>query len=297
MTLTSNINAVRAAELHEEGQALSGAGDDDGALRKYHAAIALEPGKSASHYNIGLIHKYRNEWQQSLAFNRTASELDPEDEAARWNLAIAATALRDWPTARAAWAAQGIELTGVAGPIDMDFGVTPVRLNPDGEGEVVWARRIDPVRARILNIPYRKSGFRCGDIVLHDGAAVGYRMHGDQQCPVFNVLELFDQSGLETFEVEVDAADETEMAALTKAFEDAGIEMEDWTSNVQVLCRQCSEGVPHDHHDRDIEEPAWQVERQLGVAATSWDAAQAVLEAWSAHLRDGETTNTDPAAN
>lgn len=295
MSLNTDNNAFLAAELHGEGEALSAAGDDDGALRKYHAAIELVADKSESHYNIGLIHKYRGEWAQSLAFNRTACELDPDDEAARWNLAIAATALRDWPTARAAWFAQGIDLEGDVGPIEMDFGITPVRLNPDQNGEVVWARRIDPVRARILSIPYPKSGFRCGDIVLHDGVPVGYRTRGEFEYPVFNVLERFEQSPLETFEFEVDAYHEDEMTALARAFEQAGIEMEDWTANVRTLCRQCSEGVPHEHHDAVT--PAWQVVRQLGVAAVSRDVAAAVLGKWQGSKRDGESANTDLPGN
>ncbi|MET0268203.1 MAG: tetratricopeptide repeat protein [Duganella sp.] len=292
MTSTNQDNAIRAAQLHDEGQALSAAGDDDGALQKYREAIALEPGKSASHYNIGLIYKYRNDWEQSLAFNRTASELNPDDEAACWNLAIAATALRDWDSARAAWKAQGIAITGDAGPIEMDFGITPVRLNPDGGAEVVWARRIDPVRARILNIPYTESGFHCGDLVLHDGAAVGYRMHGEQRKPVFNVLELFEASDLQTFEADVEAADEAEMQALDQAFAAADITMEDWTANVQVLCRQCSEGVPHEHHDEEVETPQWQTSRRLGIAAEDWEAARAVLQAWKDGRRNGEAANT-----
>lgn len=290
--MTSQDHAIRAAQLHDEGQALSAAGDDDGALQKYREAIALDPGKSASHYNIGLIYKYRNEWELSLAFNRTACELNPGDEAACWNLAIAATALRDWDSARAAWQAQGIAITGDAGPIEMDFGITPVRLNPDGGAEVVWARRIDPVRARILNIPYAESGFHCGDLVLHDGAAVGYRMHGEQRKPVFNVLELFEASGLQTFEVDVEAADEAEMQALDQAFAAADITMEDWTANVQVLCRQCSEGVPHEHHDEEVETPQWQTSRRLGIAAEDWEAALAVLQAWKDGRRNGEAANT-----
>ena len=135
-------------------------------------AIKADPEKSESHYNLGLIYKYRNDWGNSRAYNRRACELDPQDEAARWNLAIAATALRDWKTARLAWHDQGLHFDSDEGPINSDFGQTPVRLNPDGSTEVVWARRIDPVRARIENVPMAASGYRCGDIVLHDGAAV-----------------------------------------------------------------------------------------------------------------------------
>jgi hypothetical protein len=50
-----------------------------------------------------------------------------------WNLGIAATALGDWATARRAWTAFGVTLpAGPADqPIDGDFGITPIRLNPD----------------------------------------------------------------------------------------------------------------------------------------------------------------------
>jgi hypothetical protein len=41
-------------------------------------------------------------------------------------------------------------------------------LNPSDDGEIVWARRMDPVRARINNILLTDSGCRYGDIVLHD---------------------------------------------------------------------------------------------------------------------------------
>jgi hypothetical protein len=61
--------------------------------------------------------------------------------------------------------------------------------------EVVWSERICPVRSRIVNIPTGATGFRHGDIVLHDGAPVGYRSNSyGKQRPVFSVLELFDPS-------------------------------------------------------------------------------------------------------
>ena len=148
-----------------------------------HEVLALDPHRPATLYNIGLIHKYRGEWDESLLFNQRSVELDPTDESANWNLAIAATALRDWQTARAVWKRLKISLGDGEGPIEADFGQAPVRLNPDTNAEVVWARRIDPVRAKIENIPYPDSGFRFGDVVLHDGAAVGTREAGGREYP------------------------------------------------------------------------------------------------------------------
>ncbi len=89
--------------------------DDDVALAKYLAALELDVNDSRIHYNIGLIHKYRGQWRDSFKYNKRAFELDPEDDASRWNLAIAATALRDWKTARDVWKLCGMKTRGRGG--------------------------------------------------------------------------------------------------------------------------------------------------------------------------------------
>jgi len=197
--MASSFAHERANQLHEEGQELSSSGDDDEALRRYHQALSLEPHRPATLYNIGLIHKYRREWRDSFDYNLQAYRLRPDDEATRWNLAIAATALRDWDTVRKMWHECGIKLSGEFGPISMDFGKSPVRLNPDEDGEVVWGTRIDPVRTVLQNIPLPESGFRYQDIVLHDGASVGSRVSQGRKYGVFNVLEIFEPSQWNTY--------------------------------------------------------------------------------------------------
>jgi len=272
-----------AQTLHDAARAIEDEGNGEQAFALDQQAIEADPEKSESYYNIGLIYKYRNDWPKSFEYNRRANALDPEDEAARWNLAIAATALRDWATARQAWKDQGITLQG-EGPINDNFGQTPVRLNPDGDNaEVVWARRLDPVRARIENIPMPSSGYRCGDIVLHDGAAVGYRMLGDRECAVFNVLELFEPSRLATFELLVDLPTQSETERLLESFLTAELDVEDWTASFRVLCRQCSEGRPHDQHDQHAiaNDGMWQVRRRIGIAAPTQEAIHTVLRSWT----------------
>jgi hypothetical protein len=270
---------AQAAQLHDQAQALDDTQDDE-ALRLYHEALRLHPERPASLYNIGLIHKYRSEWPASLQFNRRAVELDPGNEAALWNLAIAATALHDWPAARAAWAQLGISVKAGAQAIDDDFGITPVRLNPDEAGEVVWARRIDPVRARILNIPYPTSGFRCHDLVLHDGAPVGERLWQGREYPVFNVLALFEASQLSTIEAEVLVSSEADLDELRVVFDEHHLRHEDWTVSVRTQCRQCSEGCPHDHHDEGLSRE-WQNRHVLGIATGDIEQAHTVLKRWA----------------
>lgn len=279
----SDLDKERAQQLHAEAMQLDSEGKCQEALDKYAEAIALHPEKSESHYNSGLILKYAGDWEKSFAFNKTAHDLAPGDEAARWNLGIAATALRDWRTARRMWSGVGLQLDiELDEPIELNMGLTPVRLNPDEGAEVVWARRIDPVRARIESIPLPESGYCHGDIVLHDGAAVGYRMNGDKKCPVFNVLELFEQSAFSTFSLTIDATSQESAAELLQLLSGEDMHAEDWSENIRTLCKACSEGEPHEEHDHDAEDDGtWKPQRSFGVAALSLEAVQQASAAWT----------------
>ncbi|MBV1776432.1 tetratricopeptide repeat protein [Burkholderiaceae bacterium DAT-1] len=280
-----NSNKRKAQNLHQSAQELHDKGDEDGALNLYKQAISLQPDKSESYYNIGLIYKYRSEWENSLEYNAKAYQISPDDEAARWNLAIAATALRKWDIARKAWEDNGIKLTGTSGPIEMNFGITPIRLNPDSTGEVVWAQRIDPVRAVIQNIPLPESGFHFQDIVLHDGAAVGYRQYQGREYAVFNVLELFESSNQQTIVIHAQASDEA-IHWLDTALTEVGGALENWSSSIRQLCKACSEGRPHESHDHELDEIAT-VDRKLGVSIPVNIDIQEIVSEWkSIHCVD-----------
>ena len=276
----SDADRAKADELHEAARAL----EDEPALEMYQQVLALDPERPTTHYNIGLIYKYQGRWQESFSHNQRAVSLDPDSEAANWNLAIAATALRDWRTARDVWNRLGMNIEPGDTAIESDFGVTPVRLNPDDSGEVVWGRRIDPVRVRIESVPWASSGYRYADIVLHDGAAVGYRTVEDREYPVFNVLELFEHSQLSTFEAEVRAASPTDIEELIAAFDRTEIPHENWTTSVRVICRQCSEGRPHEHHDEERKNE-WPDRHVFGVAAMGRELAESVLLQWAGGRR------------
>ena len=268
----------RAARLHEEGQELSSSGNDDEALRRYHQALVLEPNRPTTLYNIGLIRKYRGEWRESFDYNLRSYQLRPDDEATRWNLAIASTALRDWETARRIWKECGFDLSGESGPILMNFGMAPVRLNPNGEGEVVWGTRIDPVRTVLRNIPLPESGFRYQDIVLNDGAPVGSRIDAGREYDVFNVLELFESSHWSTYRAVIQATTPDTLLALEELAKTFGVGYEDWTSNIRILCRACSEGTPHEHTEQNIE---WIPQRRIGLSAKEKIQIEQLLQTWT----------------
>ncbi|MEQ1518256.1 MAG: tetratricopeptide repeat protein, partial [Usitatibacteraceae bacterium] len=102
MTLTV-LDQRRAALLREEAHSLQAAGRDAEAIAKYVESSRLEPDRMETYYNLGLIYKYQANWEKSFECNQSANRLRPDDPGARWNLAIAATALRRWDVARRIW--------------------------------------------------------------------------------------------------------------------------------------------------------------------------------------------------
>ncbi|WP_303636188.1 hypothetical protein [Stenotrophomonas tuberculopleuritidis] len=246
--------------------------------------IAGTPDIAYLHYMRGLAHKYLRDWPASLQDNLRAEQLRDEfDQGTAWNAGIAATGAGDWTEARRQWRRCGIAIDDAEGPIDGNFGVACLSLDPWSDGETVYMRRLDPVRARVENVPLPESGFRFGDIVLHDGASTGRRRYGEHEVPVFNAMQRLQQSDMATYTVFVQCDSAEDIAALQRmALPGIGL-VEDWTHSVRHLCLRCSYGTPHRHDDDGAEaEAGWQDERSLGIAAQGRVAVQHLMASWAA---------------
>ena len=252
------------------------AGDNPGAMEAFQKAVRHAPQWTTPWYNLGLIHKYRGEWQESYRCNAEAVRLQPANEDAVWNMGIAATALGNWPEARRAWNLFGYPVSAGDSPPELDLGLGPIRINPDGGAEVIWAHRIDPARAILTNIPLPESNHRHGDLVLNDGAAVGYRRLGERDLPVLNELAVLVPSREGTFEVAITVQTIEDLVGFEGACTAAGCATDDWSA-MQMLCKACSEGLPHEH-----QEPEIQGEHRFGVAAESLQAVQSAVSNWLA---------------
>lgn len=209
--------------------------------------------------------KHAHRWAECLAACDRAVALAPDDSAGpRWNAGIAATALRDWARARDAWAGYGIDIPPGDGPLEMSIGFACVRLDPERESEVVYVKRVDPCRARIISIPLPESQRRFDDLVLHDGEPRGARQLGDARVSVFDELLLLERSPYATWRVTVQCDTPDERDGLLEIYRDVDGAIEDWTESVALLCNECSLGdVCHDHRSTTA---AWRTERQLGLA-------------------------------
>jgi hypothetical protein len=256
--------------------------DPAAAAEFFRGVVAAEPENPDAWYNLGLAHKYLHNWRESADANLRAVALHSEPGyPGWWNLGIAATALRDWELARRAWRAYGVDATDLpdaTGPIELDWGSTPVRIfSADRETvEVVWGRRICPARIKIESIPFPASEHRWGEIVLHDGAPNGERVVGGQTYPVFDELERWSASEIPTLRADVRCLSEADAVALADAFEDAKFDAEDWSTNVRQLCKACSEQELSSH---DHAFPQGSPERVFGIAAPLGIASR-VLRGW-----------------
>ncbi|KAB8314795.1 tetratricopeptide repeat protein [Tolypothrix campylonemoides VB511288] len=273
-----------ADDIETDAYAAFDAGRLGDALRLFERASARAPDEPHLHYMAGLAAKYRRDWTRSLRHNLRAIALaDTPGDAERWNAGIAATALGDWAEARRQWAACGIRVPAGDGPIEGDFGVVSIRLNAWSNGETLWARRIEVVRARLLNVPLPESGHRFGDIVLHDGASTGRRtMRDGGEAPVLNALQTLERSPFQTFTAFVACDGTDDVDALEDARAPGLGLVEDWTGSIAHYCLRCSYGAPHGHAHapRDDGAHAWDPDRNVGIAAQSRATVEAVLQRW-----------------
>jgi hypothetical protein len=224
-------------------------------------------------YDAALAQKFLRDWPAAYRLGRhAAAKADRgQQDPAFWNLGIAATILRDWATARDAWAGYGITLRPGDGPIEEDFGLACVRINGGDASEVVWVRRLCPTRARVITVPFDISR-RYGEIVVHDGEPKGDRVMGERTYRVFDELVLFEPSDVPTLAVTVTAQAPADLEALADLLDADGFGFEP-LRNGHVLCRCCSEGsvtnAPQELHGQ-----------QRCLIAAPPERARAILDAW-----------------
>ena len=278
--MTSN---EEVASLQQRASAALSEGRLDEARVYYSRLVELRPDGDAFHFRLGLVNKYLGDFAASLGNNLESLRLSREhDEGASWNAGIAATALGDWPQARRQWRACGIDLAPGVGPVEENFGPIGLRLNPWAGGETVFAQRIDPARAVIVNVPLPASGHRFHDVVLQDGAQVGERSYLEHKVPVFNELKRLQPSEFPTHTAFVTCPAQDDIDAL-QDMQAPGIgAMEDWTRALGSHCLRCAYGVPHKHHWLTIGTEEWNPDRSLGIAAPADIDVRAVLDEWAA---------------
>jgi len=275
----------------ETARTALGEGRLDDAEAGFRAEIEAGRATPATWFNLGLVCKFRHDWAGARDANLRCLELRPGQHEATWNLGVAATALREWSTARDCWRGLEIDVGEGDGEPMTDLGPAPIRLNagPDGEGEVVWGTRIDPCRSRLESIPLPESGHRWHDVVLHDVVPRGERMFDGHKRAVFDELERMDPSSAPTHVAEIAWSTDADEEALHTEITARDLGGEDWSRSVKLICSSCSlaNASAHAHDGVEAKQIAvhqfafagdtQQITEALGAWASNGDGKRVVL--------------------
>lgn len=275
---------------------LSGPRHEDEALDAYRRAVALND-SPWWRFNIGLVSKTRGRFAEGLEiFRRIHAEVGDE-ESVLWNVGICATGCGDGETARDAWQRLGLEVTlGDDGLPRMDgLGHIKVRLSSalgghgdldDVEFEHVWAQRLSPCHARVLNPTIGSVGADYGDLVLIDGQSIGEVEVKGVRYLRFAALSRLRRGAARTYAFSALAS---EPAAIDRVNERLGdnVSLYAFDQRVVTLCAECArrggdmtaayEGHRHTHEEL-AKDPTHVIHGKVVVEAgvRDFDAARAL---------------------
>lgn len=258
--------------LIEEGIQLQESGDEDAALVRFLEASRLERPYSAAFVNAGLIHKRRRDWTKMrecflLAQDRSEGLVEWKRMSILWNLGLAATALKDWTTARWAWNMIGLPVDVSDEEPRLPFGPALVET-PDCKRMCI--RPIDPCRGEVVEVAETESELEFGDVVLHDVSPFDHAECDGEKLPVFELLDIDHPEGRKTFCVELIVSSDEDCLRLENMLTEIGA-----ASNVR-------KALPDVGGKRQCRAVAWD-EEQLRTRLASWESEAAerrVIAIW-----------------
>jgi hypothetical protein len=236
----------------------------DEAVHAHEQALATMPNYPGFLYGFALTHKYAGRFTAGVELNRRALRcVGGRDESTLWNLGICATGAGDQDAALEAWTGLGIEVkrgehevvfAGIGGNAQVRLSERGPSTAPgDGDAEsfeYLWIERLGPAHGRILSPTAGNFFADVGDVVLHDGAAAGYRDDGARKVPRFPVMALLRRGSLRTYRFIATQPEHGAVASLEEALGPDSVYVH--TEQVEWFCRSCAQSgkVPHEHERR-----------------------------------------------
>lgn len=249
------------------------------AVKLYKMAARYAPNWAEPPFRLGRLYALRAEWKPSYHYSRLATELDPRHEDGWQNLALAATALSDWRTARSAWNKLGYSFRLEDRALELDMGIVALQL-PRREGaEIVWARSLDPARAVLESIPQPGSEFRYGDVLLHDREPCGYRAVRGGTIQVFEARDRLQRGHFKTFVAVLHTGNRADVATLDRMCLDQQIGFDNWTGTIRQLSIDSYDRLP-EYFDSDFLQRADPESFVIGLAANEQYEIEQTLENW-----------------
>lgn len=256
------IALYEAAKKYEQRQ------DYYNAIKLYKRVAREAVTWAAPFLRLGHIYKYRQEWKPALYYNKKAIALAVDNQEAWWNVGIAATALNKRRLARNIWTKFGQS--------SRMNQLVSIKLSYTNQFEILGAKRIDPARACILNIPHPNSGKHFKDIILTDNTIIGYHSTGIQRLPIYDELGMYKASTYSTFSCLLQQVDEKAIQSLQQLCNDAGIGFELWSNASRAYTVKSTDIIPEYH----TFPTAGESELLVGLAAKREYQVLDVLESW-----------------
>ncbi len=277
--MSENFKNIQS--VFEEALAYDRAGDAYNAVKLYKKLVKIAPEWSLPYHFLSLFYRERNEWKPSLHYSQKAVEYNPEDKTAWQILATAATALRRWKIAREAWNELGFAFKKTEKALDLDLGLIPVCINVKTKPEIVWARQIDPARARIESIPQPASEHRYREEILIDRQPMAHRTLRGKRLPIYAELERVRLSPYQTYAVILETGSKKHVDILDGLCADADVGFDNWSKATRQFWRRNKEVLP-EFYGADIfaaahEEAAYNL---IALSAKSTFEIEEILYAW-----------------
>jgi len=262
---------------------MTGSHNDAEALTRMKHAIELDPKEGSLWFRLGLLHKWRGQWNEGVAANQRAIDLGHDHQGVRWNLMICAMGAGDYDRALTINKEMGMKIErGVDGMPDGRFGPVQVRVSSLGEGidpkahvvgtdpdfENLWIDRRSLCHGIVVNATVHDLPVDYGDVVLFDGAPVGYRVDGDERIPRFPLLQILREGAYHRFWFIAQQPRGGQVQALSD-------EKNAWTfyvhdEQVRMLCHACARNEKEGHnHERDEKTEPHIVSGKLVIAKTT----------------------------
>jgi len=258
--------------LYEAARAYEEQGDHYNAIKLYKRVVKDARHWHAPYIRLGHIYKERMEWKPALYYNKKAISLSVEHQDAWWNVGIAATALNKRRLAKSVWAKFNLNKSYFSGPVS-------IRLAYGQRFEVLWAKRLDPARARVKNIPHPRSGRRYHDTVLLDHRIQGHHSDGLRRLPIYNELGLYKASTFSTFSCLLHNAEKDDILSLQQLCHNAGLGFEVWANAARAMNTKPSGRLPEFYTHSQA---TGQSELIVAMAAKRAPQAKHILHAWKA---------------
>lgn len=268
-----------AEELYRKAVEYGHRGDVYHAVKLCKLVARLSPDWSAPYAYLGGIYRSRKEWRPALHYCGKAIEHNPLNDAAWENMAMAATALGQWATAREAWNHLGFKLKISEDEPHLDLGIVPICLNPGTQPEIVEAHRIDPARAVIAGIPQPSSGRRFRDVVLLENKSNRTVNLNGQNIGVFDEIERFEASRYKTWAVILQTDTQADVDILAKLCTDADLGFDNWSNALRFFQSHLHPKVS-EYFDRAIFGQQKRDFFLVAIAAKRAAEVEWVLRAW-----------------